>query len=188
MPPEPLKLRDHIYKNIKHSPLTTLDLLNNNNVMVQAGLTTSAPQLEVLRVGSGRLLYLSEEYPNSRACIVTELFLHKNLREIVIDFPQIVNRYLPRRVRSPVENPIAAFGRNIWRSVNRSFAAQTSMACIWANLACRDIMIIPCGSLHDFTPSDIRDDTGECYRHVRIPLSPALETFVFSQYGVENEG
>ncbi len=171
-PPEPLKLRDHIYKNIKHYPLTTLDLLNNNNVMLQAGLTNYTPQLEELRIGAGRLLYMSEEYPNSRPCINTELHLHKSLREFVIEFPRVSNTYLPRRVRSPVENPIGMFG-NIWKSVNVN-----STLCDFANRQCQDIITIPCASLLNITLSDVFDGAGECYGQLRIPFSLDLETFI----------
>ncbi len=180
MTPEPLLLRDHIYKNVQNYPLATLDLLNNNNVVLQAGITTYTPNLEVLRIGAGQLLYVSGEYQNSRSCFFTELFLHKNLHELVIDFPQMLNTYVPRHVRSPV----AGFGRNVLRCVQRIQPSpdKPNPLCPFVNCVCHGVITIPCDSLHDFLLSDVIDYTGSCYGHVQIPLSPSLGTLLLRNF------
>ncbi len=178
--PETLLLRDHIYKNIQNYPLTTLDLLNNYNVALQAGVTTYAPQLEALRIGSGGLLYVSEEYPNSRACFNAELYLQNYLHELVLDFPRSLDTHVPRHVRSPLD----VLGKNFWTCAQgiELSTANPSLLCSLVKCICQGVVTIPCESLLDVAFSDVFNNTRECYGHVQIPFSPSLETLVLRNF------
>ncbi len=101
--PDTIYVRD-IYASIKDLPIKTLDLMDNEIVALQAGLTAYLPHLEVVRWGAKRLLYLDTDKPHSRAFFNMDPFLHPSLRALDVSFPAIEYHYWKPKRSTPDYN------------------------------------------------------------------------------------
>ncbi len=110
--PTPILLRDHIFIPIQNYPIKTLDLFDNEIMAMQAGMTAYLPELDQMRIGSRRLLYIQDlGHLPSRGCFNLEMLLHPSIRELYIRFPYIPNQNANARARrSLLKAPEGIFG------------------------------------------------------------------------------
>ncbi len=177
--PRPLLLREHIYKSVRKFPLRNLDLTENEIIEIQAGLTSYVPQLEVMRLGSRRLMYVSELYGSrSRACFNTEFLLQTNLREVYVQFPPVSYTFGHNQKRSPQQSIMSS--DNFKKCAGQAFVNKTSPACNLTSCICQDIVDIPCQNILNVPMSDLIDFS--CSWFVKIPLSPNLHRLSLHNY------
>ncbi len=174
--PEPIYLRDDIYVNIQEFPIKTLDLMGNEVVALQAGLTAYLPQLEVARVGSKRLFYIKTDKPHSRACFNLDFFLHPSLRELDVSFPDIVYYYTKAK-RSTSDHVRSQGGpgmilKCLIDALTHSFQ---DLLCTFVNCMCQGVVHTPCENIQKVNWSDLVDFKNRCYLSLRIPVPPQLE-------------
>ncbi len=179
MPPEPILLRDHIFASLQKFPIKVLDLMENEMVALQAGISVYLPELEILRIGSRRLIYLLPTRPYEQACFNTELLWHPTLREITASFPVVSFSVYSRTKRLASETPNAAtnLGLHDNKCEAKVLKHPDNVSCSMANCLCEGVIHIPCGRIQNITLSDFLDITGGCHEHVRFPLAPQLERF-----------
>ena len=73
----------NICRFLQNSPLKILDLLENQAIKIEPGLSVYLPQLEILRVGGNRHIGWMSDDPESLslACVGIDLLIHPSIRE-----------------------------------------------------------------------------------------------------------
>ncbi len=170
MPAVPILLRDHIYINIQKYPIKTLELLDNDVVELQAGLTKYLPQAEVLRIGSKHRLYRFDK----SGCFNIDILLHPILRELFISYPPFPQSYQfkPKRSELKIASMVKCF-------LDALVLEKGNIPCAVAECACASELHIPCDRIRNVTISEVLDLTSRCYGKIRIPLGPRLERLSF---------
>ncbi len=165
--PVPILVRDHIYTNIQNYPIRTLELLDNDVVALQAGLTTYLPHAEVIRVGSRRLLYVI----GKRGCFNIDILLHPVLRELFIAFP-----LLPHDDNYKAKGSVLQAKRlKLECYVKAMILEHASILCAIAKCECEDEIQVSCDRIRNITVWEVLDFTDGCYDYIRLPLAPQLE-------------
>ncbi len=175
--PDPILLRDDIFSSLESFPIKVLDVLDNEIVALQAGMSAYLPELEVLRVGSRRLMYIQGGPGDQRSCYHGELLWHPTLRELFLRFPDIRDIDNSKMKRSVTEKFAfqPSLGSNVGRCVLDALLQPSFNFCRIANCICQDVIHIPCVRLPKVRISDLLDFKDGCYNNVRIPLPPHLE-------------
>ncbi len=173
VPVIPILTRDHIYSNIRNYPIRTLELLDNDVVALQAGLTTYLPQAEVVRVGSRRLLYIV----GRRGCFNVETFLmHPVLKELFISFPLLPQNVHHKTKRSVFETDTHTVTPSMVECLlNALFLEHENIFCAAVNCICDGELHVPCDRIPNITISEVLDFTDGCYDNTRFPFAPQLE-------------
>ncbi len=168
-------LRDQIYVNIQNSPVRILELLYNEVVALQAGLTTYLPQAEVIRVGSTRLLYVI----GSQECYYTDILLHpvlRDMRELVISYPLVPTIPHYNTKRSVLQShSISVTKSRLATLVNTTVLQHGNILCAVANFLCAGEVTFPCNRIRNVTLAEILDFSHGCYADILFPLPPRLE-------------
>ena len=82
-----IRLKEHIYERLQNLTLKVLDLSNNKAVLLQQGLPTYLPFLEVFRVDASELM-IFENNQFSPICSLAGVVMHANIREFELSFPK----------------------------------------------------------------------------------------------------
>ncbi len=179
-----IRLRDHIFENLKDHPLKVLDLSDNKAVLVQQGLTKYLPQLEIFRVSSSG--WMNFEFTSSLACYLADIFLHQNLREYVISFPtnmfpRFFQDYVPMFTKAEKDRK-----RNVvydYTYMPRTKLSYTYL-CDVINTVCQPVAMHPCEEHGHSLSFLITSPMERLYRNSGycLPVPPRLEIFVFGIY------
>ncbi len=174
-----IKLRDHMYENLQNLSLKVLDLTENKAVLLQNGLTTYLPGLEVFRVGASQLMIFENTY-HSLTCNLAELIMHVNLREFELSYP----RKVPGGVFASTDNQKQKpKGDRLLECIQHLYT--NSDICDLADCICEGLAHVPCQpygktvQLKDLIQPPYR--LGEPWT-ICIPTPPSLENFVFRNY------
>lgn len=180
----PIKTADDIYTFLQHSRVKLLDLRDNQEIIVQSGLSVYLPQLEVFRVGGDHFL-TNEEGPDS-GCIVVDILLHPSVREYTIHFPRYP-AYSSREKRGLLHhfltNPVIT--EQVLKKIQHCDVLQKTpggnFLCSIVNCLCRESVTFPCGMFQGISLSDIFVHEKNCFAGIRFPLPPFLERLVMTR-------
>ncbi len=176
--PEPILLREHIFTSLQKFPIKILDLVDNEIVEFQAGVSAYFTELEVVRLGSRRLLYVSD---HERGCFNGEWLWQPTLRELFIRYPLVSYNAYHKAKRSLSENTSTHYHINS-TSVKCAihsilYPSNNSILCRFMNCICKGVIQIPCGrfpGVNIWELLDLRLHNG-CHNHIRVPLPRQLE-------------
>ncbi len=184
----PILLRDEIFIRIQSFPIKTLDLFDNDIVALQAGMTAYLPELELIRIGSRRLLYFHDPPQiHARACFNVELLLHPSIREFFIRFPHNLNYNAHGRARRSLPRGTESSGHlKVLQCIVEALLHPQETLCELVNCICKGLIQIPCENIQNVTVLDILDYRGGCYRNLRLPLPPQLERLSVQNIGIND--
>ncbi len=137
-----MRLKDHIFENLKDLPIKVLNLSDNKVVLLQHGLTKYLPQLQVFRVGSRNLMTF-EIINNFLSCSLAEILLHDNLREYTLSFPEMLNFF---GEDSPSYFEPFSVGERARLQRCYLNSSSTSNLCDLVNCVCQQTIQVPCNT------------------------------------------
>ncbi len=161
-----------IYRYLQDIPLLVLDLLENQVIGLEPGLSAQLPDLEILRIGGNRFLGLTDESRSylSKVCLSFDMLLHPSIREYTFHFPAHSSN--SPRVRRAITD-------DLFEKIQHCNVTQSldNFLCDIANCLCSKVLTFSCGMFHDMKLSDIFSRDPGCYAGITWPLPPFLRSF-----------
>ncbi len=176
-----IRLREHIYENLKDTPLKVLDLSDNKAIVLQQGLVNYLPRLEIFRLGASELM-IFDKFSHAITCMFGGNIMHEHLREYSFTFPKV----------SPEDKlqPIGDMSQEMeWQRTDELLRCIqnlniTSNLCDLVDCVCCNVSQLPCKpfekTIHIYDL--IKPTTPDRPVGICIPPPPKLETFVFLNF------
>ncbi len=175
-----LKLKEHIYEPLQNLTLKVLDLSNNMVVLLQQGMSTYLPYLEVIRISATELMHF-EKTEYSLSCNLAGVLMHAYLREYSISFPKKTTVEYIDKVGDISLNTINERDKVLYCIKHLHISSDL---CAVANCVCEGQTILPCPPygkeihLKDIIVPPKRGQT----LALCVPPPPSLETFIYQNY------
>ncbi len=173
----PIKMRD-IYRALQNSSLMILDLLQNQVVSIEPGLSVYLSKLETFRIGGNLHMGWTNDHHSLGVCVFIDLLLHPSIRDYTFHLPGQF-RNSPRDRRSMTDHIFGKmFNQEFLEKIQHCNITQPpgNFLCNIANCLCSLMLTFPCGLFQNLKLSDLfRQDPG-CYGGFVLPPPPFLKS------------
>ncbi len=176
----PLEMGDGVYTYLRNIPLKILDLMDNDGISLQPGVSVHLPQLEILRIGANRMMTIGDfSDPLLTVSVLIDMLLHPSVREYIFNLPTFPFS-LQRAKRSfdglfPYEDaPDISYNNcTVQNRLDGNFL------CNIMNCLLRDFVTFPCGLFQSWRLEDIFTQEKECLFGIRFPVPRRLQTITY---------
>ncbi len=169
-----------LLKNLRNIPLKSLDLLENQAILLLPGLSVYLPELQTLRVAGNRFLSARDHKDSESAvCFLIDLLLHPSGREATFHLPG----YNPnvRRGRRDLEKYVGYFFAQpqvatdtIQKCLGQIGFSSGNFLCEMANCFCGNFISFPCELFKGWRLWDFIAKEKECHAGIILPVPHTL--------------
>ena len=167
-----------VYRSLHNISLRILDLLENQVVNLEPGLSVHLPALEILRIGGSRYTGFTNGHL-SQVCVFIDLLLHPSIREYTFHLPGLCRNSVRGKRGLAGYASGKTLKREIFEKIKHCSVNQSldNFLCNIANCLCSDFLLFPCGRFHDMKLPDLFRRNPSCYAGIILPLPPSLQSF-----------